>query len=117
MATSARHSSSDSYTSDRTIQRNERNGYNGRRHSRTPLNSYNRNNGDSGENGVNGRYNGYNGGGGGSYDNGDISIRNCWPPREWKSFTEIKFKVSNVHPKAEVTDLREYFVSYGNVYK
>jgi hypothetical protein len=100
MESLTRHPSNKGYTNGRTMQRN---GYYGRRHSRTSPN---------GSNGVNGRYNG-DSGGGSDYDSG----RNYWPPREWRSFTEIKFKISNVHSKAEVTELREYFESYGNVYK
>ena len=52
----------------RTMQRNDRNG-NNRRHS----------------NGYNNRYSGD------GYDNGEMSARNYWPPRDWRSFTEIKF--------------------------
>jgi hypothetical protein len=81
----------------RTMQRNDRNDRNG--NNRRHLNSYN---------------NRYSGDG---YDNGDASARNYWPPRDWRSFTEIKFKVSKVHTNAEVTELREAFAAYGSVYK
>lgn len=88
------------------MQRNERNGYSGRRH-------------PNGGNGVNGRYNDYNSGGGDGddYDNGGFFVRNYWPPREWSSFAEITFKVSNVQLKAGVRELKENFESYGNVYR
>ncbi|CAB5393456.1 unnamed protein product [Rhizophagus irregularis] len=86
------------------------NGYYGRRSIISP----------NGGNGVNGRYNGNNSGGGGGgddYDNGGFFVRKNWPPREWKSFADMTFKVSNVHPKAEVLELKEHFESYGSVYR
>jgi len=97
------------YTNHRTMQRYERNERDGR-------NGNNRRNHNS-RTSPNGYNNHYNNGYSDSYDNGDISARNYWPPREWRSFTEIKFKVSNVHINAEVTELREAFAAYGSVYK
>ncbi|GBC00871.1 hypothetical protein RclHR1_00040022 [Rhizophagus clarus] len=79
-----------------------------RRYSRTSSN---------GGNGVNGRYNGY-----GSYDGDENNyansgVPNYWPPYGWRNFAEIRFKIRNVPTWAEITDIRSYFASYGNVYK
>ncbi|RGB33662.1 hypothetical protein C1646_177223 [Rhizophagus diaphanus] len=113
-------------------------GSNGDKNARrsSPNGSYNNRNSYNGSNGgnSNGRYrnNGYNNksynsynGGGNTSDNSDRSDRSDrsdWndkrkPPREWKTFTEIKFRVSNIHTNATVTDIMEAFAAYGNVYR
>src|SRR5438046_2713588 len=111
----------DTYTSQRTMQYNYNGG--GWNNNRLSLNgSYNR--AYIGFNVVNGRNrnNGYNNGGGNGttngYDNSDRNERKFRPPREWRSFSEIKFKVSNnVHTYADVTDLMGAFSAYGSVYR
>jgi len=78
------------YTNHRTMQRNG----NG---------NYNSNNG--------GRYRTPNGNGRSQNGNGSE------PPFDWKKFAELTFKVSNVPFKAEVTEIKDAFAAYGNVYR
>ncbi|PKK75892.1 hypothetical protein RhiirC2_735566, partial [Rhizophagus irregularis] len=38
------------------------------------------------------------------------------PPREWKNFAELKFRVSNFNPSATISDIKDAFTTYCNVY-
>ncbi|CAB4433979.1 unnamed protein product [Rhizophagus irregularis] len=38
------------------------------------------------------------------------------PPREWKNFAELKFRVSDIQ-NATSTDIMDAFTTYGNVYR
>ncbi|CAG8557394.1 4924_t:CDS:2 [Rhizophagus irregularis] len=39
------------------------------------------------------------------------------PPREWKNFAELKFRVSNFNPSATISDIKDAFTTYCNVYR
>ncbi|RIA87188.1 RNA dependent RNA polymerase-domain-containing protein [Glomus cerebriforme] len=67
--------------------------------------NYNRTNGVNSDN-VRNRNNGY--------DDGDRRIK---PPRDWRNFSELKFRVSNAHIQASVTDLVQAFSAYGDVHR
>jgi hypothetical protein len=61
--------------------------------------------------------NGGNGRGGSHYANGDVFVQNFLPPPEWRDFTELKFKISNVSYEADINEIRKYFDAFGKVYK
>ncbi|CAB4495409.1 unnamed protein product [Rhizophagus irregularis] len=108
---------------DKNARRSSPNGSYNNRNSYNGSNGGNNSNGRYRNNGYN-SYNSYNGGGNTSdnSDRSDRSDRSDWndkrkPPREWKTFTEIKFRVSNIHTNATVTDIMEAFAAYGSVYR
>ncbi|CAG8654949.1 10547_t:CDS:10 [Rhizophagus irregularis] len=39
------------------------------------------------------------------------------PPREWKNFAELKFRVSDIQTNATSTNIMDAFTTYGNVYR
>ncbi|CAI2178873.1 1603_t:CDS:2 [Funneliformis geosporum] len=88
------------YTNNRTTQNHRNGGY--------------RSGYRNGSNNMAGRS--YSNNGRNHYDNGDMREYKE-PPHDWKKFTELTFRVSNVPSKANVSEMKDAFAAHGTVYK